>query len=246
MPRSPPRSKPSRCRLRAPPFAITGASSARRTSCSPAEDPRPAVRRKPAPAGGVVRGADGWAWRGHGAAGEGAVVHQPARSRFGCAHRRRVHRARGRRHQAHQPVRRRDRRHDCRGLRTRARSRRSRGVRRHRRAQSRDRRGHRGGDRRHVHRSRGGAVGRRGGPADPGPQDEHARGRRELRARGGAGSRAAVDSRRRARAGARRGDARHGTTGAIPRRPGLTVPTKRSPPRANGRRSGSHGACART
>ena len=42
--------------------------------------------------------------------GQGALVHEPARSRRRRAHRARVRRAGGRRHQAHQPVRRRDRR----------------------------------------------------------------------------------------------------------------------------------------
>ena len=44
------------------------------------------------------------------ASGQGAVVHEPARSRRGRAHRARVRRAGGRRDQAHEPVRRGDRR----------------------------------------------------------------------------------------------------------------------------------------
>ena len=147
--RSRPRSRRSRCRRRAPPFATTerivGAS---RLVLALREAARPSLRREPAPAGGVVRGCGRRAWRRRRAAGQGAVVHQPARPRLGRADRRRVHRAGGRRHQAHQPVRRGDRRHDRRSLRARARCRRAGGLRRHRRAQSADRRGHRGSDRR--------------------------------------------------------------------------------------------------
>ena len=62
---------------------------------------RPRTRRGTPPAGlGAA----------HDPAGQGAVVHEPARSRRGRAHRARVRRAGGRRHQAHQPVRRGDRR----------------------------------------------------------------------------------------------------------------------------------------
>ena len=68
-------------------------------------------------------------------AGQGAVVHEPARSRRGRAHRARIRRAGGRRHQAHEPVRRRDRLVGRRRLRARPRRRQPRRVRRHRRAQ---------------------------------------------------------------------------------------------------------------
>ena len=93
--------------------------------------------------------------------GQGTVVHEPARSRRGRAHRARVRRAGGGRHQAHESVRRRDRRHAGRGVRARARGRCAVGVWRHRRPQSADRR--RDGARAdvHVHRS-GGRAGSRG------------------------------------------------------------------------------------
>ena len=68
--------------------------------------------------------------------GQGAVVHEPARSRRGRAHRARVRRAGGRGHQAHESVRRRDRRRRRRRLRARARRRQPRRLRRHRRAES--------------------------------------------------------------------------------------------------------------
>ena len=67
--------------------------------------------------------------------GQGAVVHEPARSRRRRADRARVRRAGRGRHQAHQPVRRGHRRVGRRRLCPRARSRQPRGVRRHRRAE---------------------------------------------------------------------------------------------------------------
>ena len=68
------------------------------------------------------------------AAGQGTVVHEPARPRRRRAHRARVRRAGRRRDQAHQPVRRRHRDAGRRRLRARARGRPAVGVRRHRRA----------------------------------------------------------------------------------------------------------------
>ena len=65
------------------------------------EDPRPALRREPAPAGGLVSATRTAATSasGFGAAddpaGQGAVVHEPARSRCRRAHRARVRRAGG-------------------------------------------------------------------------------------------------------------------------------------------------------
>ena len=160
-----------------------GPAAAPRRSTLAREDPRPAVRREPAPAGRVVRairrvGVRASA-RADDPAGQGAVVHQPARPRCRRAHRARIRRAGGRRHQAHQPVRRRDRRRR-RPTRTSARAtptasppsaassalNRPIDV-----AAGRS-------DRLDVHRSGDRAGGRRGGAADPGEEGQHARGRR--------------------------------------------------------------------
>ena len=140
---------------------------------------RPALRREPAPARGLVRARSRRRPRraGH-PAGQGALVHQPARPRRGGAHRGRVRRAGGGRHQAHQPVRRGDGRHHCRSLRPGARGGRAGGVRRHHRPQSSGRRRHGQGDRVDVHRGGDCPGGGRGGPAHPGRQAEPARGRR--------------------------------------------------------------------
>ena len=70
-----------------------------------------------------------------GAPGKGTVLHEPARSRCRAADRSRVHRAGGRRHQAHESVRRGDRRDDRRGVRARARRGCAVGLRRDRRAE---------------------------------------------------------------------------------------------------------------
>ena len=97
--------------------AAIGRPSARRSRRSVArEDPRSSLRREPASEGRVVSAVDGGVARPSGfggaddPAGQGAVVHEPARSRRRRAHRARVRRAGGGRDQAHQPVRRRHRR----------------------------------------------------------------------------------------------------------------------------------------
>ena len=88
------------------------------------QDQRAALRRKSASAGGVVCHGQRLRPRvGAGAAGQGAVVHQSARPRFGRAHRARIHRAGGGRHQAHESMRSGDRPLDRRGVRSRARGR---------------------------------------------------------------------------------------------------------------------------
>jgi phosphoribosylaminoimidazolecarboxamide formyltransferase/IMP cyclohydrolase len=67
----------------------------------------------PASTGRVVRRRPRIRSRGRaGAAGQGAVIHEPARPRFGVAYRPRVHRAGGGGDQAHQSMRRGDWRHD--------------------------------------------------------------------------------------------------------------------------------------
>ena len=69
--------------------------------------PRAALRREPAPAGGVVRPRAGaGVRRRRDQAGQGAVLHQPARPRRRRPHRARVRRAGGGGDQARQPVRR--------------------------------------------------------------------------------------------------------------------------------------------
>ena len=92
--------------------AGAGAPGARR-----GEAPRPALRRESASAGGVVRRRrrPGPGRRDR-RAGQGAVLHQPARPRCRGPHRPRVRRAGRRGDQAHQPVRRRHRRPRRRGL----------------------------------------------------------------------------------------------------------------------------------
>ena len=112
---------------------------------------------------------------GAGAAGQGTVVHQSDRPRFGRAHRPRVHRAGGGRHQAHESMRRGNRPLDRGGVRSRARGRSACGLRRHHRAQPSDRRSGGAGARVDLHRS-GNRPGRRGrGAADSRGQSEHAR-----------------------------------------------------------------------
>ena len=83
------------------------------TRRAPLQDPwrqeSAALRREPAP-GGVLAGHSGIDGPDlAGPPGEGAVVYEPARSRRRRAHCARVPGTCGRRHQAHQPVRRRDR-----------------------------------------------------------------------------------------------------------------------------------------
>ncbi len=144
-----------------------------------------------------------------GAPGEGALVHEPARPRCGRAHRARVRRAGGGRDQAHEPLRRGDRVDARRRLRSRARRGSAFGVRRHRWTQPCARRGDRKSDHVDVHRSghRAGVVGR--GAADPRDEAEPARRDRRFRAAGAPGVEPghqpgdALDSRRRADAGAR-------------------------------------------
>ena len=100
---------PARLRPRPRQGSATCATARTRTSAAAwyrAADERRRARRRPA--------------------GQGAVVHEPARPRRGRAHRGRVRRAGGRRHQAHEPVRRRDRRVARRRLRPGARRRRAR------------------------------------------------------------------------------------------------------------------------
>ena len=106
-----------------------------------AQDQRSPLRREPASTRGVVRApAARRARRTGDPAGQGTVVHQPARPRCRRAHRARVRRAGRGGHQAHQPVRRRDRRHHRRSLRARARGGCACRVRRHHRPQSHARR----------------------------------------------------------------------------------------------------------
>ena len=100
------------------------ASSARATYAFDAQQAaRSPLRREPASAGAwyALRAAGG-SRRAGDPAGQGAVVHQSARSRRRRAHRARIRRAGGGGDQAHQPVRRRDRRNHRRSLRARARS----------------------------------------------------------------------------------------------------------------------------
>ena len=111
-------------------------------------------------------------------AGQGAVLHEPARSRCRRAHRPRVQRAGRGGHQAHQSLRRGDRHIGGRRLRARAGSRSPRRLRRHRRLEPPDRRGDRAGDHVDVHRGGDCARRRRGCAADPGEEGQHARGRR--------------------------------------------------------------------
>ena len=87
-------------------------------SCATCATARTRTRRRR----GTARGREGFG-AVRGAAGQGAVVHQPARPRLGRAHRARVRRAGRRRDQAHQPVRRGDRDVGRRRLRARARGR---------------------------------------------------------------------------------------------------------------------------
>ena len=116
-------------------------------------------------------------------AGQGAFVYQPSRPRCRGAHRARVRRAGRRGHQAHESVRRRDRDVGGRRLRACAQCGQPVGLRRHRRAEPRARRGRRRSDRLHVHRSRHRPVGRRGRAADSGEEGEHARRGGRLRQR---------------------------------------------------------------
>ena len=100
-----------------------------------------AVRREPPSTGGMVCDRRGRGpGRCGGAARQGAVVYQSARSRFGCTHCAGVQRAGRRGDQAHEPVRRGDRPLDRGGVCPRARGRPIGGVWRHHRAQSPDRR----------------------------------------------------------------------------------------------------------
>ena len=110
-----------------------------------------------------------------GSPGEGTVLHQPAGPRRRAPDRARVHRAGGGRHQAHEPVRRRDRGDHRGGLRRRPRGGSPVGLRRHRRPEPRRRRRDRDGDRVHVHRSGDRAGHRRGCAGDPCEEGEHAR-----------------------------------------------------------------------
>ena len=118
------------------------------------------------------------------AAGQGAVVHEPARSRRGGPAGDGVQRAGGGGPQAHQSVRRGERAEPARGLREGAGGGRAVGVRRHRGAQPAARRGDGQRHRRDVHGVRRGARGQRRGAQHPGPQDEPAPGRRRFRRRG--------------------------------------------------------------
>ncbi len=137
---------------------------------------------------------------------EGALLYESARPRCRCPDCPGVRRAGGRGRQAHQPVRRGDRRFGCRRVRPGAGSRQPRRIWGHRGAESRggcrDGRGHRVD----IHRSRGGAVGGGGGAGHPGAEDKHARrdhGSFGFRRREGRRSRIPIRARGGARAGAR-------------------------------------------
>ena len=160
---------------------------------------------------------------------------------------RRVHGARRRRDQAHEPLRRSDGRHDCRSLRARAGGRPAGRLRRDRGAEPA----------RSTSATAEAIVGTFIEAVVAPAVDDDARPILAKKANmrlvvasferaAGAGSRAAVDSRGRARAGAGRGGRGAARLGRCQRLPASRCRPSGGRPRPNGRRSASRGACART
>ena len=211
----------------------------------PAQVARPPLRREPAPEGRLVRPRARRLWRGGRPAGQGAVLHQPARPRLGRAHRARVHRAGRRRHQAHQPVRSGHRGFGRRRVRPGARRRCAGRIWRDRRPQPPHRRRDRQRHHLDFHRSRHRPRHRRRRAAADGQEAQHAGRRRELRPaarRDDTGG--PLDSGRRPGPGARRGVGGARRMARCARPPRWSPSALRRP--RNGRHCALRGASART